>query len=184
MSLLIGQKLVETAKIRKNSNATFWVIFKHCAVVECTFFEKSEHPIFSWNKCSKTETPYCIYSTYKNSQNTRISTWKMMRCRGKFLWILNWVKACSSQEFWEILSFTTRLFWPLQEDFSCAVLRLRNQCNPHFSLWIVILLSRNLAESHRCWKIELHLFWTPRIFDVRIDDLMCWDALKCFFLLF
>ena len=105
----------------------------------------------------------------------------MMRCRGKFLWILNWVKACSSQEFWEILSFTTRLFWPLQEDFSCAVFRyktrLRNQCNPHFSLWIVILLSsRNLraeSKSHRCWKIELHLFWTPRIFDVRSKMTLC-----------
>ena len=29
-SLLIGQKLVENVKI-ENSNATFWVIFKHCA---------------------------------------------------------------------------------------------------------------------------------------------------------
>ena len=27
--VLIGQKWVENAKI-KNSNATFWVIFKHC----------------------------------------------------------------------------------------------------------------------------------------------------------
>ena len=30
MSVLIGQKLVENAKIEKKSNATFWVIFKHC----------------------------------------------------------------------------------------------------------------------------------------------------------
>ena len=168
------------------------MIFIHCAVVECTFFEKSEHPIFSWNKCSKTETPYCIYSTYKNSQNTRISTWKMMRCRGKFLWILNWVKACSSQEFWEILSFTTRLFWPLQEDFSCAVFRyktrLRNQCNPHFSLWIVILLSRNLAElrvAASLLKNWIALVLNPAyLWRTKQDDLMCWDALKCFFLLF
>ena len=28
---LIGQKLVENAKSSKNSNATFWVIFKQCA---------------------------------------------------------------------------------------------------------------------------------------------------------
>ena len=32
MSLLIGQKLVDNAKI-KDSIATFWVIFKHCSVV-------------------------------------------------------------------------------------------------------------------------------------------------------
>ena len=31
-SILKGQKLVENAKI-KNSNATFWVIFKHCAMM-------------------------------------------------------------------------------------------------------------------------------------------------------
>ena len=30
-SVLIGQKLVENAQIKKNSNATFWGIFKHCA---------------------------------------------------------------------------------------------------------------------------------------------------------
>ena len=30
-SVLIGQKLVKNAKIKKKSNATFWVIFKHCA---------------------------------------------------------------------------------------------------------------------------------------------------------
>jgi len=29
-SVLIGQKLVEMPKL-KNSNATFWMIFKHCA---------------------------------------------------------------------------------------------------------------------------------------------------------
>ena len=32
-SALIGQKLVENAKI-ENSNATYWMIFKHCAVYE------------------------------------------------------------------------------------------------------------------------------------------------------
>ena len=31
--LLIGQKLMESAKI-ENSNATFWVIFKHCVVCQ------------------------------------------------------------------------------------------------------------------------------------------------------
>ena len=33
-SVLIGQKLVENAKIKKNSNATFEVIFKQCGVFE------------------------------------------------------------------------------------------------------------------------------------------------------
>ena len=33
-SLLIGQKLVKIAKIKKNPNETFWVIFKHCAEAE------------------------------------------------------------------------------------------------------------------------------------------------------
>ena len=32
-SLIIGQKIVENAKIQKNSNATFWVIFKHCVAL-------------------------------------------------------------------------------------------------------------------------------------------------------
>ena len=32
-SALIGQKLVENAKI-ENSNATYWMIFKHCDVVK------------------------------------------------------------------------------------------------------------------------------------------------------
>ena len=49
--------MVETAKIRKNSNATFWVIFIHCAVVECTFFEKSEHPIFYETNLQKQRHP-------------------------------------------------------------------------------------------------------------------------------
>ena len=30
-SILIRQKLVENAKIEQFFNATFWVIFKHCA---------------------------------------------------------------------------------------------------------------------------------------------------------
>ena len=33
-SVSIGQKLVENAKIEKKSNATFWVIFKHCGLSE------------------------------------------------------------------------------------------------------------------------------------------------------
>ena len=117
---------------------------------------KNLNTLFLWNKCSKTETPYCIYSTYKNSQNTRISTWKMMRCRGKFLWILNWVKACSSQEFWEILSFTTRLFWPLQEDFSCAVFRYKiaEPMQPP-----LFFMDCHIAEQKPCWVASLLKNW-------------------------
>ena len=33
-SVLIGQKLVENAKLSKNSNETFWVIFKQCEFCE------------------------------------------------------------------------------------------------------------------------------------------------------
>ena len=33
-SVLIEQKLVENAKIKKNFNATFWVIFKQCASMD------------------------------------------------------------------------------------------------------------------------------------------------------
>ena len=40
-SVLIGQKLVENAKIEKNSNATFWVIFKHCACAQVGKWEFS-----------------------------------------------------------------------------------------------------------------------------------------------
>ena len=32
MLVLIGQNLVENAKLKKKSNATFWMIFKQCAV--------------------------------------------------------------------------------------------------------------------------------------------------------
>jgi len=37
-SVLIGQKLVENAKIEKKSNETFWVIFKQCGVGELQSF--------------------------------------------------------------------------------------------------------------------------------------------------
>ena len=38
MSVLKGQKLVEMPKL-KNSNATFWMIFKHCVMGKFTVFE-------------------------------------------------------------------------------------------------------------------------------------------------
>ena len=96
---------------------------------------------------------------------TRISTWKMMRCRGKFLWILNWVKACSSQEFWEILSFTTmRLFWPLQEDFSCAVFRYKiaEPMQPP-----LFFMDCHIAEQKPCWVASLLKNWIALVLNLR-----------------
>ena len=42
MSILIGQKLVENANIKNESNATFWIIFKHSAELENMKNKKSE----------------------------------------------------------------------------------------------------------------------------------------------
>ena len=40
--LLKGQKLVENANIKNESNATFWIIFKHSAELENMKNKKSE----------------------------------------------------------------------------------------------------------------------------------------------
>ena len=44
-SVLIGQKLVENAKIRKKSNETFWLIFKQCGTADFAH----DDPLASWS---------------------------------------------------------------------------------------------------------------------------------------
>ena len=56
-SVLIGQKLVEIPEF-KNSNATFWVIFKHCGVIKKVYppvayaypFKETENVLWSHHK--------------------------------------------------------------------------------------------------------------------------------------
>ena len=59
-SVLIGQKIVENAKI-KNSNVTFFVIFKHCVIDSVPYVpqnkEMSSECAFSSNPNAKHDDP-------------------------------------------------------------------------------------------------------------------------------
>ena len=146
----------------------------------------------SWKMDTVHYTVGCLKFYSRPPQNTRISTWKMMRCGGKFLWILNWVKGSQvkrrilgnslmppPQLYCDSFDPCKKIFHVLF--FAGSKTRLRNQCNPHFSLWIVILLSRTLPCKSRSRIVVEKLNCTcfacarssSRIFDVWSKMTLC-----------
>ena len=109
----------------------------------------------SWKMDTVHYTVGCLkfYFRPQNFQNTRISTWKMMRCGGKFLWILNWVKGSQvkrrilGNSLMLLLSFTATLLTPARRFFMCCFsLVLRRDCGTNATPTFLYGLSYCWAE--------------------------------------
>ena len=142
----------------------------------------------SWKMDTVHYTVGCLKFYSRPPQNTRISTWKMMRCGGKFLWILNWVKGSQvkrrilGNSLMLLLSFTATLLTPARRFFMCCFsLVLRRDCGTNATptflyglsyCWAETLLSRIVVEKLNCTCFACARS-SSRIFDVWSKMTLC-----------